>query len=127
MIVRDKYKDAELENYESLQEFVDQHAQGKGFEADIKAAGFLSVDAWNVVITTLSLTYGNILDNQTEDIKQQIEEVKADTEMAQDMQDRVVKSLQAMIPSANNTAVVEGLIKDQAYAEKLKNLDVESE
>jgi hypothetical protein len=127
VIVRDKYKDAELENYESLQEFVDQNVQGKAFEADIKAAGFEKVDTWNLVVTTLSLAYGNILDNQTEDIKQQIEEVKADTEMAQDMKDRMVKSLSAMIPSANNNKVVEDLIKDQAYAEKLKSLDVESE
>ena len=36
VLVREKYKDAALENYESLQDFVDQNAQGKEFEADLK-------------------------------------------------------------------------------------------
>jgi hypothetical protein len=127
VVIRDKYKDAELENYESLQEFVDQHPRGKEFDADIKAAGFATVDGWNLAVSTLSLAYGNIVDNQTEDIKQQVDEIKAESDMAQDMKDRMIKSLEAMIPSDNNTKIVEELIKDQAYAEKLKSLDVESE
>ncbi len=127
VLVRDKYKDAELENYESLQEFVDNNPRGKDFDTDIKAAGFANVDAWNLTVSTLSLSYGNVVDNQTDDIKQQVEEIKADTDMAQDMKDRMIKSLEAMIPSENNSKVVEELIKDQDYAEKLKSIDVESE
>jgi hypothetical protein len=127
VLVREKYKDAELENYESLQEFVDQHAQGKTFEADIKAAGFDNVDAWNTAITTLTFAYSNLLDNQTDEIRQQIEEVKADTDMAQDMKDRMIQSLEATIPSDNNAKIVEDLSKDATYGEKLKSLDVEAE
>ncbi len=125
ILVHDKYKDAELENYETLQEFVDQNAQGKAFEVDVKANGFASVDEWNVAVTTLGFAYSNIAENQTDDINQQIEELKADTELAQDMKDRMTKSLQAMIPSANNTKVVEELIKDPAYADKMKTFDSE--
>ncbi len=127
VLVGEKYKDTELENYDSLQEFVEQHAQGRAFESDIKAAGFATVDEWNLAITSLGFAYTNIVDNQTDDITQQIDEVKADTEMAQDMKDRMVKSLQAMIPSANNTKIAEELVKDPSYAEKLKNLDVGNE
>ncbi len=43
VIVKDKYKDAELENFESLQDFVDRDPVGKAFEADIKLAGFANV------------------------------------------------------------------------------------
>src|SRR5262249_22985921 len=45
-LVRDKYKDANLENYESWQDFVDKTDDGKKFEADIKAVGFANVDEW---------------------------------------------------------------------------------
>ena len=40
VIVKDKYKDAALENFDSLQDFVDRDPLGKAFEADIKAAVF---------------------------------------------------------------------------------------
>jgi hypothetical protein len=127
VIVREKYKDADLENYDSLQDFVDQNAQGKFFDADVKAAGFTDVNQWNLAITTLSFAYSNTLEDQTDDIRQEIENVKNDPDLAQDIKDRMVKSFEAMIPSANNTKIVEELIKDQTYAEKLKGLDVESE
>jgi hypothetical protein len=127
VLVREKYKDAELENYESLQDFVEQNAQGRAFEADIKSFGFADVNVWNVTISTVGFAYANEVDDQTEDIRQQIEEVKADTEMAQDMRDRMVAALNAMIPSANNKTVVEGLMADTVYLDKLKQLETEEE
>jgi hypothetical protein len=127
LLVRDKYKDAELENYENLQDFVDQAPQGKAFESDVKAAGFPNVNDWNTVVTTISFAYANIVDDQTDDIKQQIEEIKADTEMAQDMRDRMVTALTAMIPSENNKKIVEDMIKDPVYGPKVKALETEEE
>jgi hypothetical protein len=127
ILVRDKYKDAELENFENLQDFVDQAPQGKAFEADIKAASFANVNDWNTVVTTISFAYANIVDDQTDDIKQQIEEIKADTEMAQDMRDRMVTALTAMIPSENNKKIVEDMIKDPVYGPKVKALETEEE
>ena len=50
-LVKDKYQDSNLENYENWQDFVDQTDDGKRFEADSKAAGFATVDEWNVAIT----------------------------------------------------------------------------
>lgn len=125
VLVSDKYKDAALENYENLQDFVDQAPQGKAFEADIKAAGFATVNEWNTAITTLSFAAANTSDSETADIRQQIEELKADTEMAQDMRDRMIAALNAMIPSENNKKVVADLKQDPAYAEKLKQLETE--
>lgn len=127
VLVREKYKDAELENYETLQEFVDQNTLGKAFETDIKTYGFANVNDWNLAISTLGFAYNNSLDDQTEDVKQQIEEVKADPELAQDMKDRMISSLSAMLPTPNNAAVVDALLKDPVIAEQLKLLESEGE
>ncbi len=127
LLLKDKYKDAKLEDYESFQDFVDKDAQGKAFEADVKAAGFATVDLWNQTITTVSATYANLNDDQTDDLKQQIEEVQKDTELAQDMKDKIINSLKALIPSPNNNAIVEALQKDAAYSEKLQQLETEEE
>ena len=127
VVVKEKYKDAELENFDSLQEFVDRDPLGKNFEADIKLAGFANVTEWNLAITTVGAAYSNIIDDQSADIKQQIDEVEKDPEMAQDMKDRIISSLKALIPSENNQKIVQELIDNPAYTEKLKLLETEAE
>ncbi len=127
VLVREKYKDAELENYENLQDFVDGNSLGKAFEADIKSFGFATVNDWNIAITMVGFAYSNIVQDQSADIRAQIVEVEADTEMAQDMRDRMVAALKAMIPSDNNRKVVDGILKDPVYGEKLKQLESEDE
>jgi hypothetical protein len=127
VMVHDKYKDSPLENYEDLQAFVDKDPKGKEFESDVKTFGFTGVNDWNLAITTLSFAYTNVLDDQTSDIKQQIEEITADTELAQDMKDRMIQSLKAMIPSDNNRKIVDDLMKDAAYGEKIKLLETTEE
>jgi hypothetical protein len=127
VMVHDKYKDSPLENYDDLQAFVDKDPKGKDFEADVKTFGFKDVNDWNLAITTLSFAYTNVIDDQTGDIKQQIEEINGNTDMAQDMKDRMVKSLQAMIPSDNNRKIVDELMKDAAYSEKIKLLETTAE
>lgn len=124
---REKYVNSDLESYENLQDFVDQTEEGKAFEADIKAAGFASVNDWNLAVTTLSLTYGSLIDDQSSDIMMQVKEVEDDTEMAQDIKDRMIKALKALVPSANNSSVVNALMDDPVYGEKLKLLDIEDE
>jgi hypothetical protein len=127
VLVRDKYKDAALEEFENLQDFVDQSPQGKAFETDVKSGGFADVAEWNTTITTLSFAYDNSIDDQTGEIRQQIEELKADTDIAQDMRDRMITALTAMIPSDNNKKVLEALKADVTYGAKLKLLETEAE
>ena len=126
-LVRDKYKDANLENYESWQDFVDKTEDGKNFEADIKAAGFSTVDEWNVAVTSVSFAYSALTDNLADDLETQIAEIEKDTAIAQDLKDRMIKGLKAMIPSANNKKIVQAMIDDPAYTEKLKLLAEEGE
>lgn len=127
VLLKEKYKDAQLENFDSLQDFVDNDPQGKTFEADVKAAGFANVTIWNQTITTVSSAYSNIVDDQTTDIKSQIEDVQKDSELAQDMKDRIIASLNALIPSENNRKVVQELMDNPVYVEKLKLLETEEE
>jgi len=126
-LVRDKYKDANLENYESWQDFVDKTAEGKKFEADIKAAGFATVDEWNIAVTSVSFAYSAITDNLADDLASQIADIEKDTSLAQDLKDRMIKGLKAMIPSENNKRIVQKMIDDPAYTEKLKLLAEEGE
>ena len=121
-VVREKYKDANLEEYEDLQEFVDKAPQGKAFEADVKAQWFSTVNEWNSVITSVGFAYSAIVDDQSSEIAMQIEEIKKDTTIAQDMKDKMIASLSAMIPSDNNRRVVEDLMKEPGYADKLSLL-----
>ena len=123
VLVQNKYQDSPLEDYADLQAFVDKDPKGPELEKDIKALGFKSVTEWNVAVTSVSVAYNNILDDQTTDLKQQIEDVKASKDMAQDMKDRTVKSLENSIPSENNTKIVQDLMKDKDYADKVKLLE----
>lgn len=120
-LVRERYAGSSLYQYESLEEFVEKTEEGKKFEADIKSFGFATIEEWNKVITTISLTY-SATDSPTEDIEKQIAEVRADQSLAQDMKDRMIKSLSAMVPTPNNRKVLEDLARDAAYGEKLKLL-----
>ena len=126
-LVSDKYQNAELENFENLQDFVDQAPQGKAFEADIKAAGFENVSTWNNTVTTINFAYANHIDDQTVETLQQIEDIKADPGLAQDMRDRMISALQALIPSPNNKKIIEDLVKDPVYGVKIKLLEPEGE
>ncbi len=121
-LVRERYADSSIYEYESLEEFVEKTDEGKRFEADVKSFGFATIDQWNKVITTIGLAYSAITDSPAEDIEKQIEEVRADTSLAQDMKDRMIKSLSAMVPTPNNRKVLEELAKDPDYGEKLKLL-----
>lgn len=127
LAAKEKYSDAGLDQFENLQDFVDQTEEGKKFEADVKAAGFANVTEWNLAITSLTVMYGSVLDNQDADLEDQIKEVEADSELAQDMKDRMIKSIRAMIPSANNRKIVEDLMADPVYGDKLKQLDTGGE
>ncbi len=127
LLAKDKYANSDLDKYENLQDFVDQTPDGKNFEADIKAAGFANVNDWNLAITTLGVTYSSVVDDQSSELQQQIAEVEADTELAQDIKDRMIAALRAMIPSENNKKVIEELLADPVYSTKLKQLDIEEE
>jgi hypothetical protein len=120
MMVQEKYKDSPLADYQDLQEFVDKDPKGKELEVDVKSFGFKDVNDWNLAVTTIGVTYNNQLNDQTADINQQIADLTADTTIAQDMKDKMIKNFKASIPSENNRKIIEDLSKEPAYADKIK-------
>lgn len=124
-MVREKYADTAIYEYEDLEEFVDKSEAGKKLEADVRSFGFGNVTEWNTAITSVGLAYSALNEDPSDNVEQQIAEIKADTNLAQDMKDRMVKSLSAMVPSQNNRNVVQELVKDNTYSEKLKLLSEE--
>jgi hypothetical protein len=122
VLVRDKYADTTIYQYETLEEFVEKTDDGKTFDADIKSFGFASVGEWNVAISTVGLTYTAVSDGPDYDVASQIEEIKADKTIAKDMKDRMIASLSSLIPSENNKKVITELMKEENYREKLKLL-----
>lgn len=124
---KEKYVDSDFDQFENLQDFVDQTDDGKKFEADIKAAGFANVTDWNLAITTLGLAYSSITDDQSADLDLQIREIEEDPQLAQDMKDKMIKALRSLIPSDNNRKTVEAMMDDPVYGDRLKLLDIEEE
>jgi len=122
VLVRDKYADSAMYQYETLEEFVAKTEEGKKFESDIKTFGFTSVEEWNVAISTVGLTYTAVSEGPDNDIASQIEELQADKTIAKDMKDRMIASLSSLIPSENNKKVIGELMKNENYREKLKLL-----
>jgi hypothetical protein len=122
VLVRDKYADTTIYQYETLEEFVEKTDEGKRFDGDIKTFGFSTVGEWNVAISTVGLTYTAVSDGPAYDIAAQIDEIKADMTIAKDMKDRMIASLSSLIPSENNKKVLNDLIKDPNYSEKLRLL-----
>jgi hypothetical protein len=125
--VKDKYKDTPLENYESLEQFVRETEAGKQFDADIKKFGFDSVTAWNTAVTTVSFAYSAVAENQEQEIKKQIDDLKQDKDIQDPMKTKIIASLIAMLPSENNKTVIKKLMEDQGYTAKLKALTEETE
>jgi hypothetical protein len=125
--VKDKYKDTALENYESLEQFVRETEVGKQFDVDIKKFGFDNVTAWNTAVTTVSFAYSAVAENQEQEIKKQIDDLKQDKEIQEPMKAKIIASLIAMLPSENNKAVIKKLMEDQGYVAKLKSLTEETE
>jgi hypothetical protein len=110
-----------------LQDFVDQSEDGKRFDADIRAAGFANVNDWNTAITTVGIAYSALEDDPTADIEAQIVEIESDPTIALDLKGRVVRNLRAMIPSSNNKTVIQAMLDNQTYADKLKLLAEDGE
>ena len=123
--IQQKFSDSAFEDYDSLEDFVLRAPEGKDLEAVIKTHGFAGVAAWLPIINSVEFTLGALTDNQEQDVRAQIDEVKADTTLEADEKARIVASLEAAIPSENNRKVMTEMMADPAYAEKLKGFKSE--
>jgi hypothetical protein len=122
VLARDKYANSSIDQYETLEEFASKSEDGRKLQADIKTLGFDSLEAWEVAIGTVSLTFGAVSEGSDYDVPQQIEEVKKDSSMSEERKAQMIAWLNSLIPSPNNKAAILEVMKDDGYREKLRLL-----
>jgi hypothetical protein len=123
--VRDKYTTEGIENYLTLEEFVAETEAGKRLEADIMVHGFANITDWNVAIMAVGFAYSAIIYDYAADLRQQIEDVRNDASLDAEMRAQLVAGLTALMPSRANRIVVQALLDDPIYRDKLRLLQEE--
>ncbi len=118
-----KFDDAEIAKYPTLQEFADKSPQGKKFAEIIRKHGFKSVREWNNVISNISFAYTSIDEGHDDEVLRQIKELEARKDVPKERKEKLLKYLRALVPSVNNRKVVQRLMADKAYAQKLNLLE----
>ena len=121
--VFDKFDDAEIAKYPTLQEFAEKSPQGKKFAEVIRKHGFKSVREWNNVISNIGFAYTSIEEGHDDEVFRQIKELEARKDLPKERKEKLLKYLRALIPSLNNRKVVQALMADQTYARKLELLE----
>jgi hypothetical protein len=123
--VRDKYNDAGMENYESLEDFVAETQAGKQLESDVREFGFSDIGEWNETIMLVGIAYSAFVYDYAADLRQQIREIRDDPTIDDDMRAQLIAGLNALLPSTHNRIVMQELFNDQAYRDKLRLLEEE--
>ncbi len=123
--LKENYQDTDIAEYQSLEDFVAKAEQGPALEKDVKSFGFASVGEWNTAITSVSFAYAAVTGTQEDEIRQELENIKADADMDAAMKKSLIEGLESMLPSGNNKKIVAELNKDRIWAEKLKLLTEE--
>ena len=122
ILLKEKYQDTDIGEYETLEQFVAEAAEGKALESDVKANGFDTVTVWNNTIMSVSFAYAAISGSQEQEIRTEIENIRTDKDIADDLRQSLISGLESMLPSEANKTVVKTLNEDGAWAEKLKLL-----
>lgn len=123
--VRDNYTADGIENYGSLEEFVAETEAGRWLEAEIRTYGFTDISDWNLTITAVGSAYSAIIYDYATDLRQQIDDVRSDHTLDDEMRARLIAGLTALLPSRHNRTVVQSLFDDPIYREKLRLLEEE--
>ena len=121
--VRDKYDGRGIDEFETLEEFVENTQAGKELQADVQRYGFANITEWNRAISSVGFAYSAISNDEETLIREQISDIKDDPDIAEPTRVKMIASLEAMIASTNNKAIIRQLLDDTYYAAKLKLLD----
>lgn len=123
--VRAKHNSEGIENYSSLEAFVAETEAGKRLEAEVVAHGFSDITDWNMTIMEVGFAYSAIVYDYASDLRQQIKDVRNDRSLDEEMRTRLIAGLTALLPSPNNRVVLQALLDDPIYRDKLKLLQEE--
>jgi hypothetical protein len=122
ILLKSKYQDTDIAEYETLEQFVAEAKQGKALEADIKQAGFATVTEWNNTIMSVSFAYAAVAGSQDQEIRAEIESIRSDDGLDPALKKSLVESLESMLPSDHNKQVVSKLNAQPEWAKKLETL-----
>ena len=122
ILLKSKYQDTDIAEYETLEQFVAEAREGKALEADIKQAGFASVGEWNNTIMSVSFAYAAVSSTQEQEIRAEIDSIRKDEGLDPELKKSLIESLESMLPSEHNKQVVLKLNAQPDWAEKLKML-----
>lgn len=125
--LKNSYQDTDIAEYESLEQFVAEAKEGPALEKDIKSFGFKTVGEWNTAITSVSFAYAALSGTHEDEIRQELENIKNEVDLDEQMKKSLIEGLQSMLPSDNNKKVVADLNMDKGWAEKLKLLEESAE
>ena len=125
--LKNSYQDTDIAEYESLEQFVAEAKQGPALEKDIKSFGFKTVGEWNIAITSVSFAYAALSGTHEDEIRQELENIRNEVDLDEQMKTSLIEGLQSMLPSDNNKKIVADLNKQKDWAEKLKLLEESAE
>lgn len=125
--LKKNYQDTDIAEYESLEQFVAEAKEGPALEKDIKSFGFKTVGEWNTAITSVSFAYAALSGTHEDEIRQELENIKNEVDLDDQMKQSLIDGLQSMLPSENNKKIVGDLNKQKDWAEKLRLLEESGE
>ncbi len=85
----------------------------------ITGNGFADTGDWHKTLTSVALAYGFVKEGKEADMDAKIAEMKANTQLPENIKTQMVQMMTALRPSENNMKVVKGLAADPAYDAKL--------
>ena len=71
---------------------------------------------------SVSFAYAAVATTQEQEILQELESIRNDPSLEEELKRSLVQSLESMLPSSQNKDVVKKLNEDKVWAEKLKML-----
>lgn len=125
--LKENYQDTDIAEYESLEQFVAEAKEGPALERDVKSFGFKTVGEWNTAITSVSFAYAALSGTHEDEIRQELENIRNEVDLDEQMKKSLIDGLQSMLPSENNKKIVGELNKQKDWAEKLKLLEDSAE
>ncbi len=115
--------DPAIADYPTLAEYARATGKGREMEARIRRHGFRDIAEWNTVIVNLGFALTSVQEGTDQPILDQITAVENSKALPEARKKALIRRLKLLIPSENNRKVVRELMKDPAYAGKLKLLD----
>ncbi len=93
-----------------------------GIEQIIKGQGFSDTNQWHKTLASVAMAYGFAKDGQQGEIDASIAKLKNNPQIPAGLKEQMLATMNSIRPSDNNLAVVESLLANSDYKEKLIHL-----